>query len=302
MRPFGVPDEEDGWEGSMRRLIAVCLGGMLATLALASPAFAAAHHPTGEFAQFGECPLNRATITDCVYSVTTGGSVTIGKKTVPIKNPVTLQGGFEGAGEGVKFYGAEEGGTLSKTPQPVPGGLLGLLNCQEQTNLLIKGLCATALENGLTGVNATVELAGPSKGLTGIKLNTLNLLLESGTALGLPVKFHLENPLLGSSCYVGSDSKPVQLNLTSGSSGALNGSLGELSFNEEFTITRIKGAEIVDGTFAAPEATGCGGLLALVVNPVVNLELGTPAGSGSNAATLIADFEDAASSEVRASE
>jgi hypothetical protein len=287
----------------MRKLIAVCLGGVLTTLALVSPALAAAHHPTGEYAQFGECPLNRAAITDCVYSVTTGGSVKIGNKTVPIKNPVTLQGGFEGSESGIKFYGAEEGTTLSKTPQPVPGGLLGLLNCPEQTNALIKALCATALENGLTGVNATVELTGPSKGLTNIHLDTENLLFEEGTALGLPVKIHLENPLLGSSCYVGSDSKPVPVNLTTGPSGKLHGSLGELTFNEPlFTITRTKGSELVDGTFEAPEATGCGGLLALVVNPVVNLMLGTPAGSGSNSAILIAGFEDAVAAEVKASE
>jgi hypothetical protein len=289
----------------MRRLIAVCLGGMLATLALVSPALGAAHHPTGEYAPFGECPLNRATITDCVYSVTTGGAVKIGNKTVPIKNPVTLQGGFEGSGSEIKYYGAEEKTTqtLSRTPQPVPGGLLGLLNCQEQTNPLIKGLCAAALENGLTGVNATVELTGPEHGLTNIKLNTENLIFEEGIALGLPVKIHLENPLLGSSCYIGSDLKPVQWNLTTGPSGKLHGSLGILSFNEPlFTITRTKGSELVDNTFAAPEATGCGGLLALVVNPVVNLMLGTPAKSGVSSATLVAGFEDAVAAEVRASE
>jgi len=289
----------------MRRLIAGCLIGLLATLVMASTAFATAHHPTGEYAPFGECPLNRATITDCVYSVTTGGSVTIGKKTVPIKNPVTLQGGFEGAGEGIEFYGAEEPTTqtLSKTPQPVPGGLLGLLNCQEQTNLIIKGLCATALENSLTGVNAVVELTGPEHGLTNIELDTENLLFEEGIALGLPVKIHLENPTLGSNCYIGSNSKPVKLQLTTGQSGSLHGSLGELSFNEPFyTITRTKGSVLVDNTFAVPAATGCGGLLSLIVNPVVNAELGTPSPSGSNAATLVAGFEDAAASEVRASE
>jgi hypothetical protein len=272
-------------------------------LAMSATAVAAAHHPTGEYAPFGECPLNRETITDCDYSVTTGGSVTIGSKTVPIKNPVTLQGGFEGAGSEIEFYGAEQGQTLSKTPQPVPGGLLGLLNCQAQTNPVIKALCATALENGLTGVNATVELTGPEHGLTDIELNTENLLFEEGVALGLPVKIHLENPTLGSKCYVGTDVNPVQLNLTTGQSGSLHGSLGELSFYEpSFTITRTKGSVLVDNTFSAPAATGCGGALSLVVNPVVNAMLGTPAGPGANSATLIANFEDAAASAVLASE
>ena len=280
------------------------LGSMLAMLAMASTALAAAHHPTGEFAQFNECPLNRAEITDCVYSLTTGGAVTIGKKEVPIKNPVLLQGGFEGAGSEIKFYGAEESSTqtLQKTPQPVPGGLLGLLNCPAQTNPIIKGLCSAAFENGLTGVNATVELTGPEHGLTNIQLNTENLLFEEGVALSLPVKIHLENPLLGSSCYIGSNTSPMHWNLTTGQSGSLHGSLGELTFNESFTITRTKGSKLVDNTFAAPAATGCGGLLALVVNPVVNLMLGTPAKSGVNSAILIAGFEDAVAAEVRASE
>jgi hypothetical protein len=286
-----------------RALAGICVAVAVSVFGFASAASAAAHHPTGEYAQFGECPLNREAITDCVYSVTTGGSVTIGKKTVAIKNPVTMQGGFEGSGSEVKFYGAEVGETLSKTPQPVPGGLLGLLNCQEQTNPIIAGLCATALENGLTGVNATVELTGPNHGLTNIGLNTENLLFEEGTALALPVKIHLENPTLGSNCYVGSNSHPIQLNLTTGQSGKLHGSLGELSFNEPlFTITRTKGSVLVDNTFSAPAATGCGGLLALVVNPVVNTMLGTPSGSGANSATLVANFEDAAASAVRASE
>src|SRR6185503_10517526 len=168
-----------------------------------------------------------------------GGEFTVGTKTVPLVNPVTLQGGFEGAGDEIEFYGAENGDTLSKTPQPVPGGLLGLLNCKEQTNPIIKGLCEAALENGLTGVNAIVELTGPTKGLTNIALNTENLILEEGTALGLPVKVKLDNPTLGSNCYLGSDKNPVQLKFTTGTSGSLKGSQGELSFNEAFSVITI---------------------------------------------------------------
>ncbi len=284
----------------MKRFIVGGLG-VLCALVCAPAALAASHNPTGEYAQFNECPLNRATITDCVLSITEGGSVKLGAKTVPIENAVTLQGGFEGAGSGIKFYGAENGKTLSETPQPVPGGLLGLLNCKAQTNPVIKGLCSLALENGLTGVNATVQLTGPSKGLTNISLNTEHFIFEEETALGLPVKVHLENPLLGGSCYIGSESEPVQLKLSTAAS--VGGSAGTISFNEPFyTITFATGAKLVDKTFAAPAATGCGGLLALVVNPVVNAILETPAASGKNSATLISGLQDAASSEVRASE
>src|ERR1700749_1652500 len=105
---------------SMRKLIAGGLMGVLGVLLFASSALAAPHNPKGEWAGFSDCPLNRVTITDCILSVSSGGSFKIGNKTVPLKNPVTLQGGFEGGGEEVKFYGAENGNTLSKTPQPVP--------------------------------------------------------------------------------------------------------------------------------------------------------------------------------------
>lgn len=279
------------------------MAAALAAVVLASPALAASHNPTGEFSQFGECPLNRVTITDCVFSVSTGGEFKVGSKTVPLTNPVTLQGGFEGASPEIEFYGAENGETLSKTGQPVPGGLLGLLNCPAQTNPIIKGLCKAAFENGLTGVNAVVELTGPSKGLTNIHLDTQQLLVEEGTALGLPVKVRLENPTLGPSCYIGSDKAPLQLNFSSGASGSLVGSRGVLTTNEEFTLITLTGTKLVDGTFTAPATTGCGGLLSLLVNPVVSAVLGLPAEKpGENQATLEGNLKDAASSAVIESE
>lgn len=285
----------------MRKLITGGMATIVALLVLAPSAFASVHHPKGEFAGFGECPLNRATITDCILSVSSGGAFKIGNKTVPLKNPVTLQGGFEGGGEEVLFYGAENGETLSKTPQPVPGGLLGITAptwwpkaIQEWFNNLIS--------EGFTGVNATVELTGPSKGLTNIKLSTENLLNRSGTALGLPAKIHLENAILGSSCYIGTESSPVQINFTSGKSGALEGSVGKVSFNPEFTLITFKGGKLVNGTFAAPGVTGCGGIFSFLVNPLVNSILGTPAASGQNTATLEGTIQDATASAVKASE
>ena len=286
----------------MKKLIAGGLMALLASLVLVSSAMATAHHPKGEYAQFGECPLNRVSITDCVVSVSNGGYFTIGKKTVPVKNPVTLQGGFEGAGEEVQFYGAEEGNTLSKTPQPVPGGLLGITAptwwpgwAQTWFNNLIN--------EGFTGVNATVELTGPSKGLTKVKLNSENLIFEEGVALGLPVKFHLENAILGSNCYIGSESSPSQINFTTGTSGSLKGAAGSITFNPPFTITTISGGKLVNNAFTAPGASGCGGpYLEFLVDPLVNAILGVPSGAGKNSAVLEGKIQDAVAAEVKASE
>ncbi len=286
----------------MRKLIVGGATAIVALMAFASPAMAASHHPTGEFEVFSECPLNRVTITDCVYSVTKGGSVTLGNKTVPIENPVILQGGYEGTNPNVQFYGAENGETLSKTAQPVPGGLLGLLNCKAQTNPIVKGLCELALENGLTGASAIVELTGPTKGLTNIKLNTENLLFEEGVALQFPVKIKLQNPLLGNNCYIGSDSNPIVIPFTTGTSGALHGDAGDFTFNNDFTIITQAGTKLVNNTFSAPKASGCGGLLSLVVDPVLNAVLGMPAGEGKNSATLEGDLKDSQPEYVIASE
>jgi len=285
----------------MRKLIAGGLMGVLGVLLFASSALAAPHNPKGEWAGFSDCPLNRVTITDCILSVSNGGSFKIGNKTVPLKNPVTLQGGFEGGGEEVKFYGAEDGNTLSKTPQPVPGGLLGITAptwwpkfVQEWFNNLIS--------EGFTGVNATVELTGPTKGLTNIHLSTENLLNRSGTALGLPAKIHLENAILGSECYIGTESNPVQINFTTGKSGSLEGSVGSVSFNEKFTLLTFSGGKLVNGTFSAPSVSGCGGIFSFFVNPLVDSILGTPAASGKNSAFLEGKIQDGDAASVKASE
>lgn len=285
-----------------KALAATGMAGALAMLVFASLAFAASHNPKGEYAQFNECPLNTPTVNDCVYSVSNGGSFTVGKKTVPLKNPVTLQGGYEGAGSEIKFYGAENGNTLSKTPQPVPGGLLGITaptwwpkSIQDWFNNLIN--------EGFTGVNATVELAGPTKGyLPNVKLSTENLIFGEGVALGLPTKIHLENAILGSSCYIGSDSKPVQIDFTTGTSGKLTGNPGTVTFNPTFTITTVSGGKLVNNTFAAPAASGCGGIFSFFVDPLVNSILGTPSASGTNSAILEGKLQDAAASAVKASE
>jgi hypothetical protein len=290
----------------MDRVVINCAGmfavrgivAVLAALALAAPAFGAPHHPTGEFEQFGDCPLSLKATTDCVYAATHGGSMTIGKKTVPIKSPVILQGGFQGSGEEVKFLGAESGQTLSKSAQTVPGGLLGVTaptswpqSLQEWFN--------DEIENGVTGVKATLELAAPA---SAIKLSTENLINQEGVALGLPVRIKLDNPLLGSNCYVGSNSKPVQIDFTTGKSGAVAGDPGTLTFNKKYTLITISGGRLANGTFAAPAASGCGGLFSFFIDPLVNSILGLPAGSGENTAILAGNFKSAAAASVRNSE
>lgn len=254
----------------------------LAVLVLAPTALASSHHPKGEFANFGECPLSNAKVETCIYSKSSSGSFKVGAKTVPLVNPVILQGGLIGTGEESQFVGAENGETLSKTAQPVPGGLLGI-TAPTWWPTFIQNWFNNLINEGFTGVNATVELAKPA---SAVKVNVNNLVAESGTALGLPVKVKLSNTILGSSCYLGSNSSPIQINFTTGTSGSLKGTRGVAEFNEEFTLVTLKGGKLVNGTFIAPGVNGCGGIFSFLVDPLVESVLGVPAGEGKNSAVL----------------
>lgn len=286
---------------AMRKLVAGNLALVLGMMLLASTATAASQNPKGAYAPFAQCPLSRATITDCIQVLSTDGSFTVGQRTVPLKNPVTLQGGFEGEGTGIKFFGAENGDTLSKTPQPVPGGLGGI-TAPTEWPVFLQDWFNDLIGEGRSGVNATLELTGPSKGLTDVKLNTANLVYEEQIALGLPVKIHLENEaILGPNCYIGSDSDPVQIDLTTGTSGGLKGSSGRSTFSKQETTLTFEDGRLVNSTFEAPKASGCGGIFSFFVDPLVNETLGLPLGKGESLAILEGKFQDAQAGAVGAS-
>jgi hypothetical protein len=271
----------------------------------AAPALAT---PKGEYAVFADCPV--ATASSCIYAKTESGEFIVGKKTVPITSTITLQGGLNEVGSGLVFVAAKDGNTLSKTPQKVPGGLSGLVNC---TSIKGNGLlekaerasCEAIFENGLTGVNATTELAAPA---SSIQINIGNLLAGEGTALQLPVKVHLENPLLGSSCFVGSNSSPVILPLTTGKTSpplpnkSIKGNPGELTFNSEGTILTVSKNSLVNNSFAAPATNGCGGLFEFLIGPIINSTLGVPATAGHNTAILNGTLKTTGAEDVIAHE
>ena len=266
--------------GRRARVAATAFAAALAALSLASTALAT---PSGEFAPFAQCPLSNAEVQACLVATTTGGLFTVGRKTVPIKNTITLQGGFiEESSGALKFVGAANGETLSKTPQTVPGGLLGI--------------------EGLGGeVTATTELAGPA---SSIGLNETNLLEGKGVALSLPVKVKLGNPFLGNHCYVGSNAHPIMLELTTGTTSPpppnkpISGNPGELTSNEEGNILTVLKNSLVNNSFAAPGVEGCG-LIPFFVDPLVDLSLGVPSGAGHNTAILEGTLKQAGAEAVR---
>jgi hypothetical protein len=273
----------------LRGRTAIAVLALMAPMALASPAVA--KEPTGDFAVFSQCPRHTAGVAFCLYSQTKSGEVTLGKQNVPIVSTITIQGGFTRNEETEEetFVGALNGETMSKTPQKVPGGLAGLVKCNEISNFLERISCELIFENGATGVTATTELARPA---SAIGINTNNLVNAEGVALSLPVKVHLENPLLGSSCYIGSEAHPIVLSLTTGTTSPptpnkpISGKVGQIKFKDGFTFTEIVNNTLVDNAFAAPEASGCGGLLSFLIDPIINAKIGLPSSAGHNSAIL----------------
>jgi hypothetical protein len=258
-----------------------------AALGTAAPAMAAA--PTGQFADFKYCPYNNPNVVTCVYSVTNSGSFKLGNANVPITaaTPIVLQGGiFDDGGDVNPWYNAVGADTLSKTRLKVPGGLLGLIDQGGLTGLLI-----TALNNAIAAENdvyATAELVGP----VGFSVN--NTLFGTGTAVSLPVRVHLENPFLGSSCYIGSSSNPVRMKLTTGTTAPpppntpITGSPGTPLISSDGMVINDAGLKLVDNSLAAPAASNCGltFLDKLLITPAVNLKEGLPAAAGKNSAIL----------------
>lgn len=263
----------------------------LCVVALAALGFAgnASAKLTGEFIRFEQCPYTNLEVKKCIYSPTEGGEVVLGTKKVPITKTAVLQGGFAKPVEGFsKFFEAKNGITLSKAAQSVPGGLLGIVP-PEKSPPLVKALSAFFFENALTGVNSTLELAKPA---SEIRISEVHLAEEIGVALKLPVRVHLENPFLGKSCYVGSSGTPLQWELTTGATAppgpntSIHGAHGTVELFEEGSVLKLTGSELVDNAWSAPAASGCGGILSFLVNPIINAQIGLPSAAGKNSAVL----------------
>jgi hypothetical protein len=295
--------------GALGRSIAVCLLATVTSAAFAATALA--KEPTGDFAVFKQCPRFSG-VNFCIYAKVESGEVKIGSTKVPLnedgKHPIILQGGYfrneEKHPVTETFSGALNGETLSKTPQNVPGGLSGLVNCTEIKGegfleKLARSSCKAIFENTLTGVTATTELAKPA---SSIGISSDNLINEEGIALSLPTRVHLENPLLGSECYVGSSSSPVTLNLTTGTTSPpepnkpIKGKLGELNFKDEFEFIEIVKNTLVDNSFSVPTATGCGGIFSFLIDPIIDSKLGLPSAAGHNT-TIQNGFQNLATAE-----
>lgn len=287
-------------------LLAVAAAALMA-LVFAGPALAT--KPTGDFANFANCPTKTAGVNYCVFGQTTSGEFKIKNTQVPITKTITIQGGIieNEATEAETWVNAANGAeTISKTPQNVPGGVLKLVAPSFFPEPL-KKIWEELIAKSAIGASATAELEGK------ITISRGNLITGAPDALSLPVRVHLENEFLGSKCYVGSSSKPVIIELTTGETSppppnkAIKGNPGEVEFKDEFNLLILRKNELVNNTFSAPTAEGCGsqilfGLFTGLIDEAVDSEIGLPSASGNNTAILKGTLENASASAVVASE
>jgi hypothetical protein len=284
--------------------VMVALLALVVSAVLAPAAFAS---PKGKYAVFSDCPLKAANIVQCIYSETTSGEVKLGNTPVPIEAPkkIILQGGLvENPETGlVSFIGAADGNTLVKTALPVPGGLLDFVNCKKISNIIERIACELAFENGVTGVNATTELAGA------VAVHEGRLIEGKGVALTLPIKVKIENPFLGGECYIGSNASPITLNLTAGTTTPpagftpLVGSRGEFTFEEGSSYAIDRGVKLVENDFTVSGSEGCGGILfSWLLDPILNEKVGVPSTAGHSEAILKDPIQIASAEAVKNSE
>jgi hypothetical protein len=281
---------------NLRNGVLVLSAASMLALAIVAPAMASSK----EFAPFAQCPTKNPSVSLCFFITSTGREFIIGNKTVPVNKTITLQGGSivnEETGAET-FVPAANGESLSKTPLTVPGGLLGI-KAPTWWPKFIQEWFNKQINEGLTGVTATAELvANPG-------ISRANLLNAEGVALSLPVRLHLNNAILGSECYLGSKAHPVTFNLTTGTTSPpapnkpITGTVGELKFNEAFTLVTISGNVVVDNAFSAPGTEGCGGIFSFVINELVEKILGVPAAAGHNTAILSGTLQNATAEAVK---
>jgi hypothetical protein len=296
----------------MLRGVPVVVVSLLVMLGVVvSSAFAA---PQGIFSIYAQCPTGTPGVTLCVFGQTTSGELSIGSTEVPIDKTITVQGGAIPTGnpEDPREYflvPAQNGESLSKTELNVPGGLLNKGDCGEIRGRgflerIARGACRAIARSRATWLTATTELLASEKDPAVFDFGALAR--ETGAALTLPVRIHLKNPFLGKACYIGSPTNPIQLHLTTGASGNAHGKLGEVETLEEQEQLQLRVFDnsLVDNSFAAPGAEGCGdlGFIKGYLDSIIDAKLKIPNNPGANTVVLNGELKAATPEAILASE
>ncbi|ROQ59832.1 hypothetical protein EDD93_7237 [Streptomyces sp. 840.1] len=256
-----------------------------------SASAASAANLNGDWAPFSRCPVDdpamlaadgQDLVASCVSSYSPGGSIKLGSTEATTGANDMQFGVIQDTAAGTFKVIPPAGGSLVGAPTTIPGGLLGLM-CPSDIPV-VTGVCNSITNVSLNKVVATVESAG-----TPTEFNLTSGLTTGQQIVKLPVRIHLENPLLGSNCYIGSASDPVILRPqnTTAPAVAIQRFDGDGTRNAaEGSMLRfaLTGNTQGDTTFSVPKATGCG--LGGILSWAVNLKTGLPSASGNNHLTL----------------
>lgn len=271
----------------MRRTVLALIAAVAASLALVAPT-AQATALAGAWAPLDRCPVDDpamlaadgATVAAlCLSSKATTGTFTIGATTLTT-GATDLQVGVLNQG-GTYTTVAPRGGAIVGDSVSIPGGLLGLM-CPSNIPF-ISEICRQVENSPLNRVTATIQAAGAPR--------DFNLAAGVGTGtpiITLPVKIKLDNPFLGSNCYIGTDSNPILLkpaNLARPTASVVRFNAdGTPNATGEMGYLSVSGAAQGDSTFAVPRASGCG--LLGILSGAVDLKQGLPSPSGENSLVL----------------
>ena len=221
------------------------------------------------FPNFTGCPTSSPGVIACVNVQNTSGNLNIKGFNVPLTAAaLEIRGGLIATESTVPTFVPPAGTTgFFSRAVPVPGGLLG-----------IEWLPGNS-------VLAITELAGPP---SSIRLDLATL------GLRVPVKVRLVNLLLGMNCHIGTNSRPVMLDLITGTTSPpppnrpISGAPGRFEVVTENDIV-VRNNRNVENSFAVPGATECGIGLGLI-NSLVNLRLGLPSAAGNNSTEVVNDI------------
>ncbi|MFC8292969.1 hypothetical protein ACFUJ0_07575 [Streptomyces sp. NPDC057242] len=276
---------------SRTKLATVSALTALGAFASMGTATAAAPELNGGWAPSTRCPVDAPAMLaadgldrapQCVASFSLSGSIKLGKTTVNT-GKTNLQIGTIQNSDGTSTVVAPPAGAIIADSATVPGGLLGLM-CPSDIPF-ITSICKQLSDGKLNKITATLESAG-----TPSDFDQIAGVLTDQPIVTLPVRIRLENPFLGSNCYIGTKEKPILLrprNFTAPEFG-LERFSADGTANEEGDVSRINllGSTQGDNTFAVPGASGCGlGLLGLI-DGAVNLKTGLPSPAGKNSLVL----------------
>lgn len=220
------------------------------------------------FPNFSGCPRTNPDVRGCLDIQSVSGSLEIKGFTVPLGESLEIRGGINGESTPWRFIPPTGTNGFFSRAIRIPGGILGI-------EFPIPG----------NAVLATAQLAGPA--------SSILISQTEQVSVSLPVKVKLDNPILGSNCYIGTNSNPARLNLTTGTTSPpppnrpISGEIGEFSAEEEGgrIIFKFLGQRNVDNAFAVPGASGCG--LLGIVDPLVNLRLRLPSAAGNNTMIVV---------------